>query len=227
MCGRFVQDGDREAVAGEFGVAVGEAEEFRRSYNIAPTQTVGAVRAGGAGREYAALRWGLVPAWAKDASFASKLINARAETLLEKPSFREAYKKRRCLVPASGFYEWETTPSGKRPHFFFLKDADLFSFGGLWEEWLDRETGEMVETFAIVTTEANELLRRVHERMPVIIGREDRDLWLRGDVEDVSGLLAPFDAGRMDSRTVSRAVNSPANDSPELIRETEEPADDQ
>lgn len=218
MCGRFTQKNDRETLEKEFDVEIGESEEFRQSYNIAPTQIVSAVRVIEEARRYANLKWGLIPSWAKDASFAAKLINARAETLLEKPSFRDAYKKRRCLIPASGFYEWEQTADGKQPHYFYLNEREIFGFGGLWEEWQDRETGGMIETCTIITTDANAVLEPVHDRMPVIIEKKDYDRWLRADHTEVEELLKPFDAEKMASHAVSRAVNSPSNNSPELIR---------
>jgi putative SOS response-associated peptidase YedK len=219
MCGRFAQKNDEKTVEREFGVQIEETDDFGTSYNIAPTQLVGAVRASEEMREYARLKWGLIPSWAKDASFAAKLINARAETLSEKASFREAYKKRRCLIPASGFYEWEKTAGGKQPHYFYLKNKDIFGFGGLWEEWLERETGELVETLTIITTEANAVLKPIHERMPLIIAAEDYEQWLDPSERDVSGLLKPFAAEAMDEHRVGKAVNSPSNDSPELIAE--------
>ncbi|MGI8542643.1 MAG: SOS response-associated peptidase [Aridibacter sp.] len=188
-----------------------------KSYNITPTQLIGAIRVIENAREYANLKWGLIPHWSKDDSFASKLINARAETLAEKASFREAYKKRRCLIPASGFYEWENTPSGKQPHYFYLKDKDIFGFGGLWEEWLDKESGELIETFTIITTEANEVLEPIHNRMPVIIKENDYEEWLNNNVDGINELLKPFEANKMTSHTVSKAVNMPTNNSPELI----------
>lgn len=217
MCGRFTQKNKKEMVEKEFAVNIGNDQLFKTSYNIAPTQIIGAIRVIEGIREYADLKWGLIPSWSKDDSFASKLINARAETLSEKASFRDAYKKRRCLIPASGFYEWEKTADGKQPHYFYLKDKDIFGFGGLWEEWTDKETGEQIETCTIITTNANELLNTIHDRMPVIIKPENYEQWLNADKTEVHELLKPFDAKRMDSHTVSKTVNSPSNNSTDLI----------
>jgi putative SOS response-associated peptidase YedK len=217
MCGRFTQKNKKEDIEKEFGVDTGEAE-VRVSYNIAPTQLVGAVRVVNETREYADLKWGLIPSWAKDDSFAARLINARAETLADKPSFRNAYRKRRCLIPASGFYEWETTPDGKQPHYFYLKEKDIFGFGGLWEEWLDKETGELIGSCTIITTEANAVLEPIHERMPVILERENYRTWLdpASDMDSVGKLLMPFDAELIDHHRVSKAVGNPRNNGEEL-----------
>lgn len=220
MCGRFTQKAERKTVEKEFIVKIGDDKLFRTSYNIAPTQLVGAIRTVEDIREYANLKWGLIPSWSRDDSFAAKLINARAETLAEKPSFRDAYKKRRCLIPASGFYEWERTADGKQPHYFYLKDKEVFGFGGLWEEWKDRDSGELVETCTIITTEANAVLRPIHERMPVIIGENNYEKWLDEKINEPNELqdfLKPFSAEEMDSHIVGKAVNTPTNNSPELI----------
>ncbi|MDQ3635861.1 MAG: SOS response-associated peptidase [Aridibacter sp.] len=217
MCGRFTQKNDKKTVEKKFDVEISKTKLFNKSYNIAPTQIIGAIRVIENAREYANLKWGLIPHWSKDDSFASKLINARAETLAEKASFRDAYKKRRCLIPASGFYEWEKTANGKQPHYFYLKDKGVFGFGGLWEEWLDKESGELIETFTIITTEANEVLEPIHNRMPVIIKENDYEKWLNESVSNITDLLKPFDANKMTSNTVSKAVNTPTNNSPELI----------
>ncbi len=219
MCGRFTQKNEKETVEKEFEVNIGKDKLFRTSYNIAPTQIIGAIRVVEGVREYEDMKWGLIPSWSKDDSFASKLINARAETLSEKASFRDAYKKRRCLIPASGFYEWEKLADGKQPHYFYLKNRNIFGFGGLWEEWTDRETGELVESCTIITTTANELLQKIHERMPVIIAPENYEKWLAAATTEAAELLEPFDANLMNSHTVSREVNSPRNNSAELIKQ--------
>ena len=199
------------------------AEEnlFKPRYNIAPTQLVPVVRDESTERIISNLKWGLIPSWAKDAGIGNRMINARAETLAEKPSFREAFAKRRCLIPSSGFYEWQKTASGaKQPFYFYLKDKDVFGFAGLWEEWIDKDSGELLETFTIITTAANAVLKPVHDRMPVIIKAENYDEWLDPKIKDaerLEKLLKPYPAAEMDSHTVSRAVNSPTADSPELI----------
>lgn len=224
MCGRFTQTAPWEKVQTEFSIpsASSASSLFKSRYNIAPTQIVPIVRQETAdARKIAPLKWGLVPSWAKDSEIGNRLINARAESLSEKPSFREAFKHRRCLIPASGFYEWRKAERGaKQPFYFYLKEKDVFGFAGLWEEWLDKESGELVETFTIITTAANAVLQPVHDRMPVIIKAENYDEWLDPKVKDTEKLenfLAPYPAAEMDSHTVSRAVNSPTADAPELI----------
>ncbi len=221
MCGRFTQTAPWEKVKKEFVVKAPESNLFKPRYNIAPMQIVPIVRDSVSERIISELKWGLVPSWAKDSEMGNRMINARAETLTEKPSFREAFRKRRCLIPTSGFYEWKKTGSGaKQPFYFYLKEKDVFGFAGLWEEWLDKESGELLETFTIITTEANDILKPVHDRMPVIIKAENYDEWLDPKVKDneqFEKLLAPYPANEMDSHPVSKAVNSPNEDSPELI----------
>jgi putative SOS response-associated peptidase YedK len=183
---------------------------------------IDAVLDGQEGRILAPFKWGLVPAWAKEAT-ARGMINARSETISEKPSFREAFKKRRCIIPASGFYEWQAARgkgTAKQPFYFYLNEREVFGFAGLWEEWLDKTTGELLETCTIITTQANEVLKPVHDRMPVILHREDYEEWLDKNVKDTARLekvLAPYPADEMISHAVSRSVNVPDNDSAELI----------
>ncbi len=222
MCGRFTETAKPKQIEKEFSVKISDEKLFKPRYNIAPTQIISAVFEKDKTRIISGLKWGLIPHWSKDDSFASKLINARSETLAEKPSFRDAFKHKRCIIPASGFYEWDKKSSGvKQPYYFYLKDKDVFGFAGLWEEWLDKETGELIETCTIITTEANEVLEPVHDRMPVILNTANYDEWLdekESDTEKLKKLLVPFQASEMTSRAVSRDVNSPANDSPELIK---------
>jgi putative SOS response-associated peptidase YedK len=187
-------------------------------YNIAPTQSVAAVRLAGqgGGRELGLFRWGLIPAWAKDARIGSSLINARAETLATKPAFRSALNRKRCLIPADGFYEWQAVPGEKvkQPFFIGVRDVPVFAFAGLWEQWTAPE-GNVLQTCTIVTTEANELMRRVHTRMPVILDPADYDRWLdcpRHDAQSAIGLLKPFPSERMQLVPVSTLVNSPRNE---------------
>jgi putative SOS response-associated peptidase YedK len=168
------------------------------------------------------LKWGLVPSWSKEAPTSKGLINARAETITEKPSFREAFKSRRCIIPASGFYEWQKKETGaKQPFYFYLKEKDVFGFAGLWEEWLDKQTGELLETCTIVTTQANEVLKPVHDRMPVILKPESYDEWLDAKVKDTDSLqklLVPYSAKEMGLHAVGKSVNVPESDSAELIK---------
>ncbi len=221
MCGRFSNDAKPEQIEAEFKIGKLNPELFTPRYNIAPTQMIPVVLEQSGDRIIEALRWGLIPSWAKDESIGSKMINARAETLAEKPSFRDAFKHKRCIIPASGFYEWQKQATGaKQPFYFRMKEREVFGFAGLYEEWLDRETGEQIETFTIITTEANEVLEPIHERMPVILKTSDYEQWLdekEKDTGKLQKLLAPFPAQEMASYKVSRDVNSPANDSPNLI----------
>lgn len=183
---------------------------------------IAAVRSAGGANKLSPLKWGLVPSWAKDDSIGSKMINARAETLAEKPSFKNAFRSRRCIIPASGFYEWQKKGTGaKQPFYFYVKEKDVFGFAGLWEEWLDRTTGELLETCTIITTEANAVLEPVHDRMPVILQPKDYGQWLdekEKNTDKLQKLLIPYSAGEMDSHAVSRNVNVPSADSAELIQ---------
>ena len=223
MCGRFVSKATKPAIEKEFAATISVVSEnvSEARYNIAPAQMIAAVIENDSDRELTELKWGLVPHWAKENSIGARMINARSETLIEKPSFREAFKKRRCIIPASGFFEWSpTSGKGKQPFYFYLKDAGVFGFAGLWEEWVSRETGEALETCTIITTTANAVLKPVHDRMPVILQKSDYDLWLDPSVKDtdrLQGLLVPYPAERMSSHAVGRSVNSPAANSEDLI----------
>lgn len=215
MCSRYFLDADGNVIAYTFDVPVHERVGPR--YNIAPTQEAPVIRAGAGGkREVAMLRWGLLPFWAKDPKMASRLINARSETVAEKPSFRNAFRKRRCLVPASGFFEWTGEVGHKIPHAITLADRKLFAFAGLFESWRSPE-GEDRETYTILTTEANRAMSAIHERMPVILAEADYGAWLHGPPEDAQALLKPCADDAIRTRTVSRALNNPRNDSPELL----------
>ena len=221
MCGRFTNKAKPEQIKKEFKVGRINPTIFELRYNIAPTQLIPAVLESDGERIIDELRWGLIPSWAKDESIGNKLINARAETLAEKPSFRNAFRSHRCIIPASGFYEWAKKGTGaKQPYYFYLKDKDVFGFAGLYEEWTNKETGELLETCTIITTEANEVLEPVHDRMPVILKAENYDQWLdpkETDTGRLEKLLVPYPAEEMASHAVSRAINNPSVDSPELI----------
>lgn len=221
MCGRFVSKAEKKQIEKEFNVKIADGNLIAPRYNIAPTQMIAAIAEIENARELASFKWGLIPHWAKDDSMGSKLINARAETLREKPSFREAFRSRRCIIPASGFFEWAKTPKGaKQPFYFYLKDKEVFGFAGLWEEWLDKQTGELTETCTIITTEANEVLKPVHDRMPVILKSDSYEKWLSPKVKETAelqNLLASYPAAEMSSHAVSRAVNITSSDSVELI----------
>ncbi len=223
MCGRFRLS--RPDKLAEYFEAEADVEEFRASYNIAPTQPVAAIRQGASNglpnRVLSHLRWGLVPSWAKDVSIGSSLINARSETVLEKPAFRESFRQRRCLVPADGFYEWKRSGKAKRPFHFGMKDGSLFAFAGIWDDWRT-PGGKMLETCSILTTTPNELVRDIHDRMPVILPKARYDAWLTvplGQAEQLVEWLVPFEAAVMTRYEVSPLVNSPKNDSAECAVE--------
>lgn len=222
MCGRFTNTAKKEQIQAEFKVGNKNPGIFQPRYNISPSQMIDAVSSRDGGRILNQLKWGLVPHWAKDPGIGNRMINARAETITEKPSFREAFRKRRCIVPTTGFYEWRQSDGkgGKQPFYFYVTEREVFGFAGLYEEWVDRQSGELLETCTIITTEANEVLKPVHHRMPVILKPEDYEMWLDEKVEDEEGLeklLAPYPAEEMRSHPVSKSVNIPDSDSRELI----------
>jgi len=193
-----------------------EASSLTPRYNIPPSQQILAVRnrPGHEGREMVSLRWGLIPSWSRDAAIGDRLANARAETAAEKPSFRQALRQRRCLIPADGFYEWKKSGGRKEPYYVRLRDGGLFAFAGLWERWRGDEA-DPLETCSILTTDANDLLRPIHDRMPVILDPADYGPWLDPDLhnpEVVQALLRPFPAERMVAYPVSRLVNDPGRD---------------
>jgi len=214
MCGRFAFYSPAEATAALFG-AHGSVD-LKPRYNIAPTQFIAAIRNDEAGdRELAVFRWGLVPFWAKDPTIGNRMINARAETVAEKPSFRNAYRKRRCLILADGFYEWHTEAGVKVPYYISLANGEPFAFAGLWEHWQSKESDESLQTATIVTTAANEFLSKLHHRMPVVLDAGGADRWLGGD----SGLLDHVSelTPRLRAWPVDRKVNNARNESADLI----------
>jgi len=218
MCGRFTLRVGPEQIANLFSVA--QMPPLAARYNIAPTQPVLAVRASyaGSGREATYLNWGLIPSWAKDPGIGSRMINARSETAAQKPSFRAAFKYRRCLIPADGFYEWQKVAGGKQPQLIGLKEGGLFGLAGLWERW--ERDGSAIESCTILTTEANELLAPIHNRMPVILQEEDYDEWLDRSVQRADPLLhlmRPFPADLMTCTPVSTHVNNPRHEDPACV----------
>ena len=219
MCGRYAFFSPAEAVRRTFALA--DVPSLEPRYNIAPTQPVPAVRMGEEGaRAFAVLHWGLVPKWAKERAIGNRMINARAETLAEKPAFRDAFRKRRCLVLADGWYEWQVAPGGKQPWFIRMKDARPFAFAGLWERWKDPADGSTLESCAIVTTDASASIRKIHERMPVVLAEADWDRWLDtaySDTGTLAELLHPFDPQSLEAWPVSREVNAPKNQGAQLI----------
>ena len=215
MCGRFAFYSPAEAAAALFQFEPGLPTEPR--YNIAPTQLIPVVRpAREGGRELVMLRWGLVPFWAKDPSIGNRMINARAETLAEKPAYRHAFGKRRCLILADGFYEWRTEGRGKTPYFISLDGGEPFAFAGLWESWTDRSSGESLQTAVIVTTAASAFLAELHDRMPVVLQPDTAGDWLAGE----PGALDTAIAGppRFKAWPVDRKVNDARNEGPGLLQ---------
>ncbi len=214
MCGRFAFYSPSEAAAALFG-ATGSVD-FPPRYNIAPTQSVAAVRHGADNeRELVALRWGLIPFWAKDPSIGNRMINARAETVAEKPSYRNAYKHRRCVVLADGFYEWRKEGGGKTPYFISLASGKPFGLAGLWENWTDRETGESVQTTTLITTDANDFMAPLHHRMPVILEPGMAGDWLAGSTELLDDVAAITPA--LQAWPVDRRVNNARNEGEDLV----------
>ncbi len=222
MCGRFSQTQSAATLAEVFALA--QVPDLPPRYNFAPTQAVPAVlQTDPSLRQFKTLRWGLIPAWAKDIAIGARLINARAETVAEKPSFRSAFAQRRCLVLADGFYEWQRLERQKQPYYFRLSDGGPFAFAGLWERW-HSPSGEVLESCTILTTEPNDLLRPIHNRMPVILQPDDYDLWLDPHLrqpERLLSLLHPYSPEAMTAYPVSTRVNNPANDSLECIERVE------
>jgi putative SOS response-associated peptidase YedK len=218
MCGRYTLSASPKLVAAVF--AVPEIPDLPPRYNVAPSQSVAVVRAGGEGRLLSLFRWGLIPPWADDPRIGYRLINARAETVATKPSFRAAFKKRRCLIVADGFYEWMFAGTKtKKPYHFRMRDLAPFALAGLWEEWHSPE-GEVIESCCVITTTANAVLAPVHDRMPVILPPESYARWLDPAYDRVEGLLpllVPYPADAMESFPVSTTVNSPKYDGPECL----------
>jgi putative SOS response-associated peptidase YedK len=221
MCGRFTLTVDPSDLQETFyWVNFGNADLTPR-YNIAPTQPLAVVANNGL-NELDFFSWGLVPFWAKDPSIGSRMINARAETLAEKPSFRNAFKRRRCLILADGFYEWQKIPGEKikKPIYFHMKDRKPFAFAGLWEEW-NSPDGSQILSATIITTRPNELIKPIHNRMPVILPESVYDQWLSPDEIDsqaMGAVLRPFESSQMAKFAVSRTVNNPKNDHPACIQ---------
>jgi len=208
VCGRFTLTSQLKELQEQF--AAGNHISYRGSYNIPPSSDIPAVRQTEEGRELFLCNWGLIPHWAKPENKRAA-INARAETLASKPYFREAYKKRRCLIPVNGFYEWQSKGKAKLPYFIHLPDRPLFAFAGIWE--YRQQQDQHIDSCAIITTDANTTMQAIHDRMPVILMEKDYSAWL--DTGDIK-YLGPY-PGKMEYYAVSRAVNNPRNDSRELI----------
>ena len=220
MCGRFFRDVSWATLREWYNLFADTAPNLEPRYNIAPTQDVmiigkARVKGGGVRREIRWAHWGLIPSWAKDAKLASNMINARAETVAEKPAYRAAFKRRRCLIPADGFYEWTKTDTGKQPYVIRHEDGHPMTFAGLWEE--NEELG--VRSCTILTTAANDYMKPLHHRMPVLLNQDQYELWLDHDAprQDVDALMGPYQGDDLVAYPVSRDVNSPRNDAPQNL----------
>jgi putative SOS response-associated peptidase YedK len=224
MCGRYTAKWDLQAFSEHFNIPT---PLFGPNYNIAPQSDVPIIRSSYGARETAIVRWGLIPSWAKSPEdFNANLFNARSETVAEKPAFKGALKVRRCLIPTSGFYEWQRLETSKQPYFFHHTESDPFAFAGLWERW-EGFGGRSLETCTILTTEANSLIRPIHDRMPVILKAEDYDEWLDADIrqaEDLEHLLQPLPDKFLRAYPVSRRVGHVSNNDEKLLNPVALPA---
>ena len=241
MCGRYVSRSEKQRIAETFHAQIVPEDydpdfvpDYPPDYNVAPTTLQPVVRLNREGhRELGRLRWGLIPFWTKDLKSATKLaystINARAETIATSPTFREAFKRRRCLIPVDAFYEWQQLDKkNKQPYAIALKDDSLFAFAGLWDRWKDKLTGQTLETYTIITTDPNELMEPFHDRMPAILPPADYQRWLETESEPDPAqlpfdLLRPYAADKMKSWRVGKAVGNTRNNSPELLKEIPDP----
>jgi len=217
MCGRFTVISAPEAMRALFRYP--EQPNFPPRYNVAPTQPIAVVRLQEAKRQFVLMRWGLLPPWVKDPKAFSLVINARGESVLDKPAFSNAMKRRRCLIPADGFYEWQATGGRKQPYYVRAKSGAPLAFAGLWETWTG-PNGEELDTVAIITTTANRTLAAIHARMPVIVPEEAFDLWLNCaevDAETAAALIAPAPDDLLEAYEISTAVNRVANDNPKVL----------
>lgn len=224
MCGRYVLKSTPQHLREQFGIDGPDAahsEEWRPRYNIAPSQVAPVVRVIEGQRHLDLLRWGLIPSWAEDLSIGMKLINARSETAATKPAFRAAFRAHRCIVPADGFYEWQHLASGKQPFYIHRKDGQLLAMAGLWEHWMPPGATEPLLTFTILTTEANRWMRRLHDRMPVVLLAEQVQPWLDpgSKAEELQALMRPLGDGNLAAYPASKAVNNVRNDALALLEE--------
>lgn len=223
MCGRYTMLPDAEIWPEAFGLSGDAAHQISilsSNYNVAPSQDVPILRDNPetGEREFAFARWGLIPSWAKDAKFGYHTINARAETVAEKPSFRAAYRKRRCLVPSSGFYEWKQDGARKQPYLIEMKDKKPMAFAGLWETWRDPQDESIVQSCTIIVTDANAFMKPLHDRMPVILDPGDYGKWLNTELPDGKSLLHPCPGDWLSAYPVSTHVNSPRNNDSQCIQ---------
>lgn len=220
MCGRYTLTASVNELEERFHAKASfPGSEYAKSYNVAPSQMVAAVISARGQYRLGFLKWGLIPSWAKDPKIGHKMINARSETVFQKPGFREAVKRRRCLIPANSFFEWNRKDGTRAPMRITLKNGGIFAMAGLWEKWTDQE-GNPVFTCTILTTKANRMMAKIHDRMPVILRKEDEEKWLDSTVTEpgrLLPLLAQYDSDAMEMYAVSERVNSPKNNFPELL----------
>ncbi len=218
MCGRYALIASAPRLARLLGLL--DLPELPPRYNIAPSQSVTAIRGSQqGGPELVMMRWGLIPGWSKTPGKDYRMINAKAETLAQRPAFRTAYRRRRCLIPADGFYEWKQLTGRKQPYYFAMEDGEPFVFAGLWERWRGPDE-QIIDSCAIITTEPNNVVADIHNRMPAILGRQDHAAWLDPDLQDpeaLDALLGPYESSAMTATPVSSHVNSPRNDDPRCI----------
>lgn len=218
MCGRYTLY-ETEDLAERFGVDL--PEDIHPSYNVAPSQTMPVIVNGTDTKHIEFMKWGLVPAWAKDSKMGPKLINARSESIFNKPAWRHVIRSHRCLVPANGFYEWKNTNTAqKQPYYIHPKERQIFSFAGVWDSWRTPD-GETLKTYSIITTEPNHEISAIHNRMPVILYQEEELVWIdptNNHPEDIAPLLHPYEDDGLELYPISQDVNSPANNSPSLLQ---------
>jgi len=219
MCGRYYLNTSKKKLAEHFHIAdAADIPDIPPRFNVAPSQNIPVVRQSEKGREVTMMRWGLLPSWSEDAKAKFSMINARAETVAEKPAYRAAFKKRRCLIPASGFYEWQPSTTGKQPYVIRRKDEGILALAGIWEHW--EGGGEVIESCSIIVTAANTLMAPLHDRMPVILAPDTYSEWLRTEAQSTNhlqGMLIPYPLDDLEAYPVSKRVNKPDNDGPDLI----------
>ena len=214
MCGRFALFSSVQAIKKYYNY-LNEVQDWKANYNIAPTQKIPVIINKNEEKNLQFCQWGLIPFWAKDKKIGYRMINTRAETIAEKPSFKYAFQKRRCLIPANGFYEW--SKEDKQPFFFQLKNSEIFSFAGIWENWKSPE-GDYIQTCSIITTSANNFMKEIHHRMPAILPKEQEITWLSNETQEkLLLLLQPLDSEKITTHKVSKSVNSVKNNYKELI----------
>ncbi|SDD49450.1 Putative SOS response-associated peptidase YedK [Paenibacillus sp. CF095] len=221
MCGRFTITDPLDSILDRYYASIADGFEYKPNYNAAPMQYIPTIIGSKNGNRLGALRWGLVPTWAKDDKIGNKMINARSETLAEKPSFKRLISSKRCIIPTNGFYEWKKEESTKRPMRILMKDDSIFSLAGLYDTWTDPD-GNRLSTCTIITTEPNSLMEVIHNRMPVILRPEDEAEWLGRDNDDVQsllGFLKPYQASEMRAYEVPKEVGNVRNNYEELLKE--------